>query len=67
LWMIGDRLYTDIRMASDAGISSILVLSGETKAEDVNDTPYRPTAVRASVADMIGEFEREQATERKGI
>ena len=58
LWMIGDRLYTDIRMASDAGISSVLVLSGETSAEDVRGTEYRPTAVRGSVSDIIGEFER---------
>lgn len=33
---IGDRLYTDIAMAKNAGMTSILVLSGETKAEDIN-------------------------------
>ena len=58
LWMIGDRLYTDIRMASDAGISSVLVLSGETSAEDLGGSGYRPTAVRGSVSEMVGEFER---------
>ncbi len=31
--MTGDRLYTEIRMALDAGMSSALVLTGETTAE----------------------------------
>jgi NagD protein len=33
--MVGDRLYTDMRMAHQAGITGILVLSGETKREDI--------------------------------
>lgn len=37
LAMVGDRLYTDMRMAHDAGITGILVLSGETKKEDLAD------------------------------
>ena len=32
--MVGDRLYTDMKMAMDASIKSILVLSGETKHKD---------------------------------
>jgi HAD superfamily hydrolase (TIGR01450 family) len=32
--VIGDRLYTDIRMGIDAGMKTALVLSGETKATD---------------------------------
>lgn len=35
LAMVGDRLYTDMRMAHDAGITGILVLSGETKRADI--------------------------------
>ncbi|MGP3779322.1 HAD-IIA family hydrolase [Halanaerobium saccharolyticum] len=37
LAMVGDRLYTDMRMAHDAGITGILVLSGETKAADLKE------------------------------
>jgi NagD protein len=37
LAMVGDRLYTDMRMADDAGITGILVLSGETKRKDLKD------------------------------
>jgi len=50
--MIGDRLYTDIRMASDAGIASILVLSGETSASDLVDSDVKPTYILDSVAEI---------------
>ncbi|MFW6305767.1 MAG: HAD-IIA family hydrolase [Bacillota bacterium] len=35
--MVGDRIYTDMKMADNAGISGILVLSGETKKQDIAD------------------------------
>jgi HAD superfamily hydrolase (TIGR01450 family) len=35
--MTGDRLYTEIRMALDAGMPSAVVLTGETKAEDLQN------------------------------
>ena len=38
--MTGDRLYTEIRMALDAGMPSAVVLTGETTAEDL-DTESR--------------------------
>jgi HAD superfamily hydrolase (TIGR01457 family) len=50
--MIGDRLYTDMRMAADAGISSILVLSGETKMSDLEVSDAKPTHIVGSVADI---------------
>jgi ribonucleotide monophosphatase NagD (HAD superfamily) len=37
--MTGDRLYTDIRMALDAGMPSAVVLTGDTKAEDLQNSP----------------------------
>jgi HAD superfamily hydrolase (TIGR01450 family) len=37
--MTGDRLYTDIRMALDAGMPSAVVLTGETTAEALADEP----------------------------
>jgi HAD superfamily hydrolase (TIGR01450 family) len=37
--MTGDRLYTDIRMALDAGMPSAVVLTGDTKAEDLQTSP----------------------------
>lgn len=35
--MVGDRLYTDIALGKNNGILSVLVLTGETKFEDIND------------------------------
>jgi ribonucleotide monophosphatase NagD (HAD superfamily) len=43
LGMIGDRLYTDIALGQTSGITTVLVLSGETRAEDLADSPYKPT------------------------
>jgi HAD superfamily hydrolase (TIGR01450 family) len=45
--MVGDRLYTDIRMARAAGMASALVLTGDTTAEAVAAAPPgdRPTWV----------------------
>jgi HAD superfamily hydrolase (TIGR01457 family) len=50
--MVGDRLYTDIRMGVDAGISTILVLSGETSKADLQASDVHPTFVLDSVADI---------------
>ena len=50
--MIGDRLYTDMRMAANAGIDSIMVLTGEAKMSDLEDSELKPTYVVGSVADI---------------
>lgn len=50
---IGDRLYTDIAMAKNARMLSILVLSGETKAEDVTKE-NKPNFVLNGVKDLLG-------------
>jgi HAD superfamily hydrolase (TIGR01457 family) len=42
---IGDRLYTDIALGAAADIPTILVLSGETRAEDVAGSPHQPTYI----------------------
>ncbi len=48
--MIGDRMDTDIVAGTEAGMATILVLTGVTAREQVNRWPYRPTAVVESVA-----------------
>ena len=42
LAMVGDRLYTDIALGQVADIPAVLVLSGETRAEDLPDSPFQP-------------------------
>jgi NagD protein len=48
--MIGDRMDTDIVAGTEAGLRTILVLSGVTRREQVDRFPYRPTVVMESVA-----------------
>jgi HAD superfamily hydrolase (TIGR01457 family) len=43
--MVGDRLYTDIAMGETAGITTCLVLSGETKSEDLANSIFQPDYV----------------------
>ena len=42
LAMVGDRLYTDIALGSSANITTILVLSGESRREDLKNSPFQP-------------------------
>lgn len=45
LAMIGDRLYTDIALGATTGITTVLVLSGETHLDDLASSPHRPDHV----------------------
>jgi NagD protein len=51
--MIGDRMDTDVVAGIEAGLETFLVLTGSTRAEDVNRYPYRPSRVLPSIADVI--------------
>ncbi len=53
--MVGDRLYTDIAMGKK-GIRTVLVLSGETKMEDLQNSPFQPDLIVESVRELIGKF-----------
>lgn len=50
--IVGDRLYTDIATGKNAGIASILVLSGETKAADLADASVAPDYVFAGLGTL---------------
>ncbi len=51
--MIGDRMDTDIVSGIEAGLRTILVLTGSTRPEQVEHFPYRPTTIVDSIADVI--------------
>jgi NagD protein len=51
--MIGDRMDTDVVAGIEAGLETILVLTGSTRAADVSTFPFRPTRVCDSIADVI--------------
>jgi len=51
--MIGDRMDTDIVAGLEAGLHTILVLTGVTTKEQVERFPYRPSQVVDGVADLV--------------
>lgn len=53
LAIVGDRLYTDIQTGINGGITSILVLSGETTAEDLAQSDIKPDYVVEGIGDII--------------
>ncbi|GAA1918858.1 HAD-IIA family hydrolase [Nocardioides lentus] len=51
--MIGDRMDTDVKSGLEAGLRTILVLTGSTRPHQVETFPYRPTKVVDSIADLV--------------
>ena len=55
--MVGDRLYTDMAMATRAGVVGVLVLSGEATRADVDALPehaeQRPSIIVNSVDELL--------------
>jgi ribonucleotide monophosphatase NagD (HAD superfamily) len=50
--MVGDRLETDVAMGLNAGLISILTLSGVSSRKDLEDSPVRPDYVIESLAEL---------------
>jgi NagD protein len=51
--MVGDRMDTDVISGLEAGMRTVLVLSGSTREHQIDRFPYRATRVVESVADLI--------------
>ena len=51
--VIGDRIYTDIKSGLNAGINTILVLSGETTQEILDASEDKPHMVLKDAGEMI--------------
>ena len=49
---VGDRLYTDVKTGVANGAHGILVLSGETKLEDLEGSDTIPDAVFTGLNEM---------------
>ena len=51
--MVGDRMDTDVVAGMEAGLRTILVLTGISTRESAERFPYRPSLIVDSVADLI--------------
>lgn len=51
--MVGDRMDTDIIAGMEAGLHTVLVLSGITREADIEGFPFRPDQTLGSVAELI--------------
>jgi 4-nitrophenyl phosphatase len=54
--IIGDRLYTDIALGNKAAIFSLCVLTGESRLEDIQKSPWIPDQVISSIDFLNGAF-----------
>lgn len=50
---IGDRMDTDIIAGIESNIDTVLVLSGVTSMEDIDNFPYRPKYIANGVGDIV--------------
>jgi NagD protein len=55
--MVGDRMDTDVVSGLEAGMETILVLSGLTAREDAERHPYRASRIVDSIAELLPELD----------
>lgn len=51
--LVGDRMDTDVVAGIEAGLDTILVLSGSTRRADVDRFPWRPGRILDSIAEAV--------------
>ena len=51
--MVGDRMDTDVVAGIEAGMRTVLVLTGITTRETAERFPYRPSLIVDSIADLL--------------
>lgn len=56
--VIGDRIYTDIASGVNAGVDTVLVLSGETTVSMCEESDVKPTLVLSDVSEILNILER---------
>lgn len=56
--MVGDNMDTDIIAGINSGMETVLVLSGVSRAEELDDYPYRPHHVVADAPALVELLER---------
>jgi 5'-nucleotidase len=54
--MVGDRMDTDIVSGLEAGMHTVLVLTGSTQRDEAERFPYKPSRIVESIADLLAEI-----------
>jgi NagD protein len=54
--MVGDRMDTDMVSGLEAGMHTVLVLTGSTQRAEAERFPYRPSRIVDSIADLVDEL-----------
>jgi NagD protein len=54
--MVGDRMDTDVVSGLEAGMHTVLVLTGSTARAEAEAFPYRPSRIVDSIADLVAEL-----------
>lgn len=60
--MVGDRLNTDIQGGNQAGLQTILLLSGVTKQDDLNGSDIQPNYIFKDITDLADALRKTQNT-----
>ena len=55
--LVGDRIYTDIACGVNAGLETVLVLSGESTMETVEQSETKPTVIYPDIAALLAAME----------
>jgi NagD protein len=55
--MVGDRMDTDVVAGLEAGMSTVLVLTGMTRREEAERYPYRASRIVDSITDLLPALE----------
>ncbi|GBG30985.1 Pyridoxal phosphate phosphatase, partial [Hondaea fermentalgiana] len=58
--VVGDRMNTDVRAGVEAGVDTVLVLSGVTTPEEVLHYSYRPSVILSGVGDIASIISEEK-------
>jgi ribonucleotide monophosphatase NagD (HAD superfamily) len=51
--LLGDRIYTDIQSGVNAGIDTVLVLSGEATLDDLAASETKPAYVMKNIREFL--------------
>jgi len=62
LCFVGDRLYTDIAIASGTEVRSVLVLSGETGRGDLRGSVFVPDLIVSDLAELVDYIKEEEVS-----